>query len=200
MSRKRPPRGSHAPGTFFFYNNWDFNALGAIAERASGRSLFAEFREHVAAPLQMQDFSLANTEYRRDSRSRYAAYLFSMSARDRARFGLLYLRRGCWRERQVVPDAWVEASLAPQVVRNGNLDFGYLWWSQGPIASKGLKQRIQLARGAGGQIIAIISELDLVVVTTTETSLMWLRDSLGLLPPEDASVQILYAVLDARQH
>jgi CubicO group peptidase (beta-lactamase class C family) len=30
IKRKRPERGSHAPGSFWFYNNWDFNALGTI--------------------------------------------------------------------------------------------------------------------------------------------------------------------------
>ena len=36
MARRRPARGSHAPGTFWHYNNWDFNALGTIYERATG--------------------------------------------------------------------------------------------------------------------------------------------------------------------
>jgi CubicO group peptidase (beta-lactamase class C family) len=39
--RGRPARGSHAPGAHFFYNNWDFNALGTIFERATGEALFA---------------------------------------------------------------------------------------------------------------------------------------------------------------
>jgi len=35
----RPPRGSHAPGTFWFYNNWDFNALGTIFEKKTGKKI-----------------------------------------------------------------------------------------------------------------------------------------------------------------
>lgn len=44
----RPPRGSHPPGTFWCYNNWDFNVLGYIYERITGRSVFVAF-EHALA-------------------------------------------------------------------------------------------------------------------------------------------------------
>ena len=40
MAKARPPRYSHAPGTFWYYNNWDFNALGTIYERATGTGIF----------------------------------------------------------------------------------------------------------------------------------------------------------------
>ena len=43
MAASRPPRGSHAPGTFWYYNNWDFNVLGTIYERAAGTSIFDAF-------------------------------------------------------------------------------------------------------------------------------------------------------------
>src|ERR1700752_1354412 len=56
MRAERPARGSHAPGEFFFYNNWDFNVLGTIFERATGTSVGAGFREWIATPLGMQDF------------------------------------------------------------------------------------------------------------------------------------------------
>jgi hypothetical protein len=35
MAARRPPRFSHKPGTFWYYNNWDFNSLGAIYEHAA---------------------------------------------------------------------------------------------------------------------------------------------------------------------
>jgi CubicO group peptidase (beta-lactamase class C family) len=40
MAKLRPPRGSHPPGTFWYYNNWDFNALGTIYEHATGAGIF----------------------------------------------------------------------------------------------------------------------------------------------------------------
>ena len=42
---------------------------------------------------------------------KYLSYVFSMSARDMARFGYLYLRQGLWRARQVVPARWVTRSI-----------------------------------------------------------------------------------------
>lgn len=40
MKRKRPERGSHAPGSFWFYNNWDFNTLGTIYRQRTGEDVF----------------------------------------------------------------------------------------------------------------------------------------------------------------
>jgi CubicO group peptidase (beta-lactamase class C family) len=54
MVTRRPARGSHPPGTFWFYNNWDFNALGAIYEHATGTSVFGGFAWQIARPIGMQ--------------------------------------------------------------------------------------------------------------------------------------------------
>jgi CubicO group peptidase (beta-lactamase class C family) len=40
MMEQKPPRGSHAPGTFWYYNNWDFNTLGYIYEKATGTKIY----------------------------------------------------------------------------------------------------------------------------------------------------------------
>ncbi|MCX6930711.1 MAG: serine hydrolase, partial [Verrucomicrobia bacterium] len=69
MKARRPVRGSHAPGTFYYYNNWDFNALGTIYEKAAGMSVFAAFEQYLAKPLQMEDFRLEDTQYVRGADS-----------------------------------------------------------------------------------------------------------------------------------
>src|SRR5215475_4882267 len=53
---KRPDRGSHAPGTFWYYNNWDFNALGTIFEKKTGLKMGDAFYKRIAMPIGMQDF------------------------------------------------------------------------------------------------------------------------------------------------
>jgi CubicO group peptidase (beta-lactamase class C family) len=58
MTAARPERGSHPPGTFFYYNNWDFNALGAIFEKAAGARIFEAFKSEIAEPIGMEDFSI----------------------------------------------------------------------------------------------------------------------------------------------
>lgn len=60
---QRPPRFSHKPGTFWYYNNWDFNALGAIYEHASGSSIFDAFAREIAGPIGMQDYQPSDGEY-----------------------------------------------------------------------------------------------------------------------------------------
>jgi CubicO group peptidase (beta-lactamase class C family) len=128
MRNQRPARGSHAPGTFFFYNNWDFNALGSIYEGATGQTIFGAFLEQIAKPIGMEDLRLEDMRYFREPVSHHPAYLFRMSARDLARFGVLFLNEGEWRGRTVVPREWVRWSTSPladQGVRGG---YGAMWW------------------------------------------------------------------------
>jgi len=56
MIQDRPERDSHAPGSFFYYNNWDFNTLGAIFEQETGKTIFEAFHKDVAVPLGMKHF------------------------------------------------------------------------------------------------------------------------------------------------
>ena len=199
---ERPARGSYKPGQHFWYNNWDFNALGQIVEKAGHASLFKQFDSQIARPLQMEDSSPRSGTYRRDAGSRIPAYLFNMSVRDRARFGLLYLRHGCWRGRQVLPSNWVDTSLSPLTDRKDEMDYGYLWWSQEPIASLGMRERLMMARGNGNQYITLIPEADAVLVLAYDMDhwpwVNWLRERLGLAPSYDDYVSILKAVVSAR--
>jgi len=45
MKAEQPVRGSHVPGTFWYYNNWDFNTLGTIFERQLNSKIAVEFHE-----------------------------------------------------------------------------------------------------------------------------------------------------------
>src|SRR6202167_5394167 len=128
MEEKKPPRGSHAPGTFWYYNNWDFNALGFIYEKATGEKIFDAFYRCVAQPSGMHDFKARDGHYIDGPDTRFPAYVFDMSARDFARFGLLYLHGGRWNDTQVVPQDWVKASTRPYSDSDSG-GYGYLWWT-----------------------------------------------------------------------
>src|SRR5262249_40593650 len=65
----RPMRESHAPGTYYYYNNWDFNALGTIFEQQAHTRIGDDFLHQIAEPLQMQDFEPSNVEYLQTGRS-----------------------------------------------------------------------------------------------------------------------------------
>ncbi|MDH4271900.1 MAG: serine hydrolase, partial [Candidatus Aminicenantes bacterium] len=51
MVETRPTRGSHPHDTFFYYNNWDFNALGTIFEKVTGAKIFEAFKREIAEPI-----------------------------------------------------------------------------------------------------------------------------------------------------
>ena len=90
----------------------------------------------------------------------------SMSARDAARFGQLYLQGGSWQGQQLVPANWVEASTSVQNPGPGGRtgQYGYQWW----INSFGAKNYdTYFAFGAWGQYIFVVPELDLVTVITS---------------------------------
>lgn len=57
MRSERPRRGTVRPGERWYYDNWDFNALGTIYRERTGRDLFEAFAEDLARPIQMQDFA-----------------------------------------------------------------------------------------------------------------------------------------------
>ena len=163
MRRKRPERGSHSPGSFWFYNNWDFNTLGTIYERATGQGVFEAFREEIAEPLQMQHHRPEDTRYFHDEYSEHPAYRFSMQPFDLARIGLLYLRDGVWDGQQVVPRDWVELSTEAHVDldRKGFYEgYGFMWW----VGEDGFA-----AVGARGQRIFVMPERDLVIVHMVDT-------------------------------
>jgi len=168
MAAQRPPRFSHKPGSFWYYNNWDFNTLGTIYERAVRSSIFDAFEREIARPIGMQDYTPADGEYVTGAASVYPAYPFVMSARDLARFALLYLNKGQWAGRQIVPARWVETSVQPYSRAEWGPGYGYLWWT-GPINS-GVAPAVNLpdgtffAQGTGGQFAFVIPVHDLIVV------------------------------------
>jgi CubicO group peptidase (beta-lactamase class C family) len=174
MKEKRPERGSHAPGTFWYYNNWDFNTLGSIYEHATGRSIFEAFDAQIAKPIGMQDFTPRDGHYRLEQVSRYPAYLFDLSARDFARFGLLYLHGGRWNGAQVVPADWVAASVRPASDTHSG-GYGYLWWTANSATGKrphiAFPKGSYWAEGHLGQYAVVIPSLDLVIVSRVDPSL-----------------------------
>jgi CubicO group peptidase (beta-lactamase class C family) len=129
MRDARPERGSHPPGTFFYYNNWDFNALGTIFRRTTGKGIFEAFYEEIARPIGMEDFSPSDGTYRFErDKSEHPCYFFRMSTRDLARFGLLYQNFGRWEGEQIVPQEWIRESTTVYPVENpGGDPYGFLW-------------------------------------------------------------------------
>ncbi len=195
MKAARPQRGSHAPDTFWSYNNWDFNVLGTIFERQTKNSLFREFKARIADPVGMQDLRIDDCQYVTGPDSVYPAYPFRMTARDMARFGLLFLRRGNWRGKVVVPPDWVDESTKSYSDARGSGGYGYLWWVavEGRHLPHVTLDGAYSARGSGGHYILVIPNQKLVIVHRVNTDIQ------GRQVSGDQFGQLVKLILDARK-
>jgi CubicO group peptidase (beta-lactamase class C family) len=178
MAAARPARFSHPHGTFWYYNNWDFNALGTIFNQLAHTSLYDALTDRIAVPLGMEDFKRADQQYIDGPESIHRYYNMEMSARDMARFGLLYMSEGCWQGKQIIPAGWVRESTAPYSDTKGNFQplglgyYGYLWWvaaSDRFLPNTSFPNGSFAALGLGPQIILIIPAKGLVLIHRTGT-------------------------------
>jgi CubicO group peptidase (beta-lactamase class C family) len=202
---KRPPRGSHPPGTFWYYNNWDFNAAGAIFERQTQRKIFDAFAAQIATKVGMQDYSPADGSYEIDpsTPSQWPAYLFNMSTRDMARFGLLYLGQGAWSGNQIVPKDWILASTTSYSETGGtaNTGYGYLWWigenGAGLVNAAVVGAGAFAAEGSGGHYIVVLPAYDMVVVNRADDAYYRLDEANNNIGPNRLG-QILVRIFAAK--
>ena len=183
----RPERGSHPPGTFFYYNNWDFNAAGVVFEHETGKGIFEEFKKKIADPIGMQDFRVENCSYQYElNKSMHPAYPFRMSARDMARFGALYQKNGTWNGKQIVPQNWIDESTTVYSYEDSTLGigYGYMWrvYPEGSIISEMAGgHKVFGHTGLGGvQALIIIPDLKLVIVERTDTDGYYEDKELGM--------------------
>jgi len=172
MKALQPKRHSHAPGTFWYYNNWDFNALGTIFEQETGTKIYEEFDQRIAQPLQMEDFEVADTWYGTGADSMHPYYGCRMSARDLARFGLLFLREGRWRDQQIISADWVRESTASHSQRGPDSGYGYMWWTGvkgGLFPNVEVKAHSYYASGYRGHKVIVLPWRKLVIVHRVDT-------------------------------
>jgi len=161
------------PGSEFNYSNLSSNWLGIIVDRACGTDLRSFAEEHLFLTI---GAGVGDWGQDRDGHNNGCGDLHA-TARDAARFGLLYLNDGEYEGKQVVSASWVRESLqtysenadsgAPRSGRIGryfrNVGYGYQWWS----ASVG-EHHINYAAGHGGQLIILLDGLDMIIVVTAE--------------------------------
>ena len=122
------------PGTLQHYVSIDTQVLGTILVRATGRSLAAFTSEKLWRVLGMESDAYWLVD---GSGMEMAFGGLNATLRDFARFGRLYLNRGNWNGRQIVPRAWVDASVTPDAPHlmpgpkpnsDNEMGYGYQWW------------------------------------------------------------------------
>jgi CubicO group peptidase (beta-lactamase class C family) len=176
-----PKRGSQTPGTYFQYQNWDFNAAGTAFEKRTGKDLFDALDTDLARPIGMEDFDRSR-QRKVDGRptSVHPEYAMYLSTRDMARIGVVMARQGQWNGREVVPRDWVRTITTlitpPEDIHPVELGaaswarrwgYGLMWWIWDapniPATITGPYQGAFTAMGAYGQYITVLPVLDLVV-------------------------------------
>ena len=142
LDAQTPRRGSQYPGIYFCYNNWDFNALGTVFEKLTGKNIYDALESDLARPIGMQDFDRSRQKkISTMPDSVHPEYAMSLSTRDMARIGLLMGRGGNWNGKQVVPSQWCRymttvitpfADINPKPLRVASRPdrwgYGALWW------------------------------------------------------------------------
>ena len=92
-----------------------------------------------------------------------------MRPRDMAKVGLMVLQNGYWNGKQIVPEAWIRQSTEEHLPLPFNeawgSGYGYLWWISDVKISGRMAHSVS-ASGAGGQVISIYPELNMVIVIT----------------------------------
>ncbi|MBN2352910.1 MAG: serine hydrolase [Spirochaetales bacterium] len=161
------------PGTAFGYSNLSSHLLAIIAARACGTDIMPYAQKYIFDPIGAEIGAWTKDPYG----YRWGHFEIYITARDMAKFGLLYFNGGSWNGKQVLPAAWVRDSLkrySEGINFTGwlgselgryfrDLGYGYQWWS----ARVG-DHRFDFAWGHGGQLIVLLRDLDMIVVTTAD--------------------------------
>lgn len=152
------------PGTTFVYNSGATQLLSFLVKKATGKEAHDYAAQHLFAPLGIERHfwkqtptGLADTEG--------GLYL---APRDLAKFGYLYLKDGIWEGRRLLPEGWVEASVAPSTAHlpdgAASPRYGYKWWLLPLKATEPV--RAYAALGYGGQRLIVVPERELIAVFT----------------------------------
>lgn len=156
------------PGSGMEYSNITSHLLGIIVARACEMDLKSFGEEYLFGLLGVEP-----GEWIQDWEGYYKGHAdLHMRARDMARFGLLYLDGGEFEGQQIIPAQWVQDSLQSYSpddwpfrigLNYKDISYGYQWWS-----ARAGDRRWNFAWGHGGQQIALLEDLDLVIVVTAD--------------------------------
>lgn len=165
-------RKLNEPGTVFKYNDVRVNLLAYSLFQVWRKPLPVVLKEKIMDPIGASTtwrwFGYENSYVTMDGLmmqsvsggGHHGGGIF-ISAMDQARFGLLFLRKGRWKNQQLLAEKWVKAAHESSAV---NKDYGYMWWINASRKWKEVSPEVYYAVGFGGNYIVIDEEHDLVLV------------------------------------
>ena len=151
------------PGTHFLYNTPATFMLSAIVQKVTGMTVLDYLRPRLFEPLGIENPTWGTNP----QGITLGGFGLSVRTEDIARFGQLYLQKGQWQGRQLVPAAWVEAATARQTSNGSNpksdwdQGYGYQFWR--------CRHGIYRGDGAFGQFCIVMPEQEAVIAITAGT-------------------------------
>ena len=169
-------RKLNPPGTFYKYNDVRVNVLAYSLLNVWRKSLPQVLKEKVMDPIGASStwrwYGYENSWVNIDgnwvqsvSGGGHSGGGLFISTEDHARFGLLFLNQGKWKEKQIISPEWIAEATTPSPA---NPSYGYLWWLNHPDSSRYVKEAGEdmfYAAGFGGNFIVILPQHNMVVVT-----------------------------------
>jgi len=150
----------YAPGTHFLYNSGASYMLSAIVQRLTGQTLLEYLRPRLFEPLGIDSPTWDSCPRGINA----GGWGLSIRTEDIARFGQLYLQKGLWHGRRLVPEAWVQEATSLQMPNGTNPEsdweqgYGYHFWRCRHGAYRG--------DGAFGQFCVVMPRQDAVLAMT----------------------------------
>lgn len=154
------------PGTYADYGSANPFLLGVYLNERLEKPVEIYMDQKLFAPLGITNY-INQTEA--TETTPYFGGGMLLTPRDMLKFGQLYLNRGKWKGKQIISENWIEESFKKHMRlqdRRDKNDYGYLWWHDTYMINEKAIKSIE-ARGAGGQFIFVIPELESVVVITS---------------------------------
>ncbi|WP_040005716.1 serine hydrolase domain-containing protein [Fibrisoma limi] len=158
----------HKPGTHFVYNSGATYMLSAIVQKVTGQPILAYLKPRLFDPL-----GIEGADWEVDPNGiNVGGWGLRVRTEDIAKFGQLYLQKGVWNGKRLLPEAWVDEATRQHILQPGtNRDqsdwlqgYGYQFWRCRHDAYRG--------DGAFGQYCIVLPKEDAVIAITSETSNM----------------------------
>ena len=157
----------YPPGTHFLYNTMGAYVLSAIVTKVTGQTSLEYLKPRLFAPLGIQN-PRWDSSPEGNSLGGYGLYL---RTEDIAKFGQLYLQKGKWNGRQLIPRQWVEEATSKHIdnSQESHSKIGPDWVEGYGFQFWRCRHNAYRADGAGGQFIVVMPDQDAVVAITANT-------------------------------